>query len=449
MDTFISDLGSALRYGITEANALSFGTPLTREAGAITHQAALGDNIALAALADMLRENDHPAAPFLEKIRDGHAVEGEWFEHNMLGLMHATRGGKYTRPYDYFVLPTDEHKNPETGVGSVGYLHLPSGHFMQVALEAGVKNEGDQPVRRSWLLPASEEEVKEYAAGLGKMQGNYPNDIGSEAHFHKALKEQPEPPDDSYHRRLRNAGLGHLAPPESADDYAADISEVLKYVSWDKPTDVYPQLLQEPLDAHLHAVYADWLQDRAQTPEDHQLAERVRREAHKSLLIDRPLKPAKLNDDASLHDFVLHAIRTGHQNPTVRAMAGERIGDTPHPELINLLLHSDHPYDQDVAIWLAPEDAKDSHAAHSRLKRINSRANEEAGLQAKVVRGTVYLLDHEVPDHRAYGAPSILFTAPVNDHSELDELEAHAQNVRAERTAAGPATHIGPASFGS
>jgi uncharacterized protein (TIGR02996 family) len=236
------------------------------------------------------------------------------------------------------------------------------------------------------------------------------------------------------------------------------LNEVLKYLT-DKKEDFYPAVV-DPNEHTPHLMLADFLNENG----DPETAERIRTEVKKQQEYPQAIKPTRLGGDhVTDHDFVLAAVRSGHPNPTVRALASRVIPGLPPKEkvpentnrrndLIDLLLHSDpqtRPHDHDVAVTLAPSDPVRSHTAHSRLRRING-AGGESGLEAKVVRGVMYLLDHEHPDRNAFGAPGILFTSPVNDDNELDELEAHAQNVRAERSPEGfgPA-HMGPVAFGS
>jgi hypothetical protein len=218
-------------------------------------------------------------------------------------------------------------------------------------------------------------------------------------------------------------------------DFIESLGRAIKYLT--ERQDFYPALAGPELTPHL--MYADYLRDNGE-PE---LGDRIHKEVELTQQGVRP-KPAKLGDSHSLHDFVLHAVRTGHPNPTVRALSG-RFNEPPHPDLANVLFHSDNPSDHDVAVWLSPEDKAASHSSHDLLKRINSKANFDHNLEAKVVRGTVYLLDHAHPDRNAYGAPGIVFTAPVNDRSEVEALGAHADQLRAERAGLGGVARMGPA----
>lgn len=226
-----------------------------------------------------------------------------------------------------------------------------------------------------------------------------------------------------------------------------DITELERAVKYaTNSTSDFFRSVSDPHELTPHLMLADWLME----GEDPDLGQRIKREVERNQKGER-LKPVKLGDNQSTHDFILHAVRTGHPNPTVRALAG-RFGDLPHPHLFDVLFHSDpttRPTDHDVAVWLSPEDHPSTHATHAILKRINSRANFEGDLEAKVVRGTAYLLDHRHPDRNGYGAPGIVFEAPVNDRSEMEALAAHAAQLASERNAGelGPA-RMGPVTYG-
>jgi uncharacterized protein (TIGR02996 family) len=221
--------------------------------------------------------------------------------------------------------------------------------------------------------------------------------------------------------------------------YEEDLNFVLKYNLNSKST--WMPALSDPADHVAPLVFADWLEEN----DGHELAGKIRKQVELSKS-GGIIKPHRLGDAASDHDFVVHAVRTGHQNPTVRAMASM----PDHSDLIDLLLHSDskvRPHDHDVAVFLSQPDPHKSHSAHSTLSKINRRT-PDSGLQAKVVRGTAYLLDYEHNDRRSYGAPAIVFHAPVNDHSEMQALADHAHQLATERAAMDGA-QIGPAMFGS
>jgi len=226
--------------------------------------------------------------------------------------------------------------------------------------------------------------------------------------------------------------------------YTDDLNAVLKYVT-DRKEDFYSSLMGGSGDLTPHHLLVDFLQER---DESDPLVHRLRTELDRTKS-GQKIRPVRLGDAYSLHDFVLHALRTGHPNPAVRAFAGlSDVGHPPHPDLLNLLFHSDRPEDQDAAVWLHPEDETSSHSSHSLMKKLNSRQLKDNGLETKAVRGTAYLLDHEATDHNYYGAPEIRFTAPINDHSELAEMEQHAHQLAEGRAEMGPAT-VGPAHFGS
>jgi uncharacterized protein (TIGR02996 family) len=227
--------------------------------------------------------------------------------------------------------------------------------------------------------------------------------------------------------------------------YIDDLNRVLKYYTKQD----WLHAIATDHNATPHLAYADWL-DENNEPE---LAAKIREQAQGDLLGKR--KPlVRLGDGVSDHDFVLNAIRHRHPNPTVRALAEAYaeaepelhndtfVGNRPlyRNQLVDLLLHSPQHYDQDVAVLLADHDRPGAHSAT--VSRINHHSLP-TGLSAKSVRGTTYLTDEMQPDHKAFGAPAIVFTAPSADHSELAALEAHANHLAAERAAAEGAT-IGP-----
>jgi uncharacterized protein (TIGR02996 family) len=232
------------------------------------------------------------------------------------------------------------------------------------------------------------------------------------------------------------------------------LERVIKYSNWQRQ-DWFPALVGDGAhDHHKALVFADWLDEHGGEPE---LAEKVRREAHKSLALNgRPLKPNRLGDNYTLADFVLHAIRTGHPSPTVRAMSGKApsptnpLGEPPHPQLSTLLLRSSHAADQDVGAFLALPDPEPK-AGHPHLKRLNTMFIREAGLEAKQVDGTVYLMDHEDLEddghqqRRSFGAPEIRFTADAKDPQELAAMEAHAHQIASARAGLEGVAHMGPA----
>lgn len=230
------------------------------------------------------------------------------------------------------------------------------------------------------------------------------------------------------------------------------LGRAIRYLT-ERKEDFY-HAVSDPHDLTPHHMLSDYVREQG----DDELADRIKTEIHRQEHLPQTIRPHRLGESASEHDFVVAALRSGHPNPTVRAMASLVSMGFPPPErmaanterrndLISLLLHSDpqvRPYDHDAAIAIAPNDPVRSHTAHSDLWRINTPANTEADLSAKVVRGVVYLLDGQRPDHRAYGAPSIVFEAPANDKSELEALRRHADQLRADRSPEG----FGPASMG-
>lgn len=206
-----------------------------------------------------------------------------------------------------------------------------------------------------------------------------------------------------------------------------ELDRAIRYMT-ERKEDFYPSIISATDDVP-HKVFADYLQDHN---EDDPLLHRLRSELERQK--SGKVRAVRLGDAYPLHDFVLHAIRTGHNNPSVRAMAGlTEVGHPPHSDLLNLLFHSDRPDDQDAAVWLHPEDSPSSHSSHAQLRRLNSHTLRNAGLETKVVRGTAYLLDHESNQPTSYGAPEIVFTAPINDHSELEAMSSHAHDLAKQR----------------
>jgi uncharacterized protein (TIGR02996 family) len=225
-----------------------------------------------------------------------------------------------------------------------------------------------------------------------------------------------------------------------------NLNKTIRYVT-DKKQDFYPAV-SDPHEMTPHLMLADWLRENGDAREQ-ELGDKIHDEVIRSQS-GVPLKPVRLGDAYSNHDYVLNAVRTGHQNPTVRALASQStIGMPPHPDLLDVLFNSDphlRPHDHDVAVYLSPDDPYSSHTAHSTVTRINRTHTNESGLEAKVVRGQLYLLDHEHPDAHSYGAPAVVFHAPVNDAGEVKALEQHANQVANERF---EGARMGPVTFGS
>lgn len=216
--------------------------------------------------------------------------------------------------------------------------------------------------------------------------------------------------------------------------YEDSLSHVLKYSN--TKSERFLPVLSDPTDLTAPLVFADWLEEKDR-PEP-EMADRLRREVQRQRE-GHPIRPMGLGDEYSGPDTVLNAVRTGHPNPTVRALAN-KFDELPHPHFFDLLFHSNSeaaPWDHDVAVYLHPEDGSSTHSVHSQLKTLNSRPFRESGLEGKVVRGQLYLLDHDAPDPRAYGAPAIVFHSPVNDPSEVKALVDHGRKMVAERSGVG------------
>lgn len=218
--------------------------------------------------------------------------------------------------------------------------------------------------------------------------------------------------------------------------FSDDLSTVLRYLT-EKDSDFYPSLVG-PFEQTPHLMFADFLKGKGED----ELADRIHRQTELSNNVGgRPLPASWLHTESG-KDRTLHAVRTGHPNPTVRALSG-RVNDGPDHRLFDVLFHSPYDADHDIAVYLSPEDGPKTHSSHKQVSAIN-KAGYNEGLEAKVVRGTVYLIDHDTLDPHGYESPSILFTAPVNDHSELKAMEDHARAIAEQRAAVGPAV-VGPA----
>ena len=355
--SYAADIAEALRYA---AKDVQYGTPVTKEAGAMARLIANGSNDALWPFTDFLWQHEHPAAPIMDKIRTGQAVEGEGHNQAALQMMHAARpDDRADASIHVTLLPEHEHDRSKVANSQISYAKLPVGHFFRVEFGS---NYDKQPYR-SFLVPTTPEEVEQFASGLHDM-----GEEGAAARFRQALKNPIPEKGEFLNHRLRRAGLGHLA--EEPEEYAADLSDALKYKS----------------------------------------------EGLKSFVIDSLSR---------------------HPNPVVRKMASHSEGGA-HPSLVTALFESDNPADHDAAVLLAPEDDPHSHSAHRYADAINDHHRKD-GLEAKVVRGTAYLLDHRhddlsKPDH--YGAPAIDFTAPANDHTELEAMRRRAAELADKRRTA-------------
>lgn len=218
-------LSGAIRFGAVEAKALSWGSSATEEAATIAHSAAHGENTAIGVLADYFDDRDHPASKWLRKILAGEAIEGDYMEQGLLGTMHAARwkepyeGRGLTRtPFHFAILPQlDNNSEVPNGKATVhnSYYKLPGDHhFVHTVLRAG------EHATRSFLIPTTPEEVHEYAESLRGIE-----DDPTVEHWKGATSVEPRP-DRFYNRRLTAAGLGHLAQPEPAEQFAKAVAEV-------------------------------------------------------------------------------------------------------------------------------------------------------------------------------------------------------------------------------
>lgn len=228
-------------------------------------------------------------------------------------------------------------------------------------------------------------------------------------------------------------------------NFTTELGKAIKYLT-EKKEDLYPAIMapENAGEVTPHFMLSDFLREQGED----ELADRIKKQATLTGEGVKP-KPARLNDDSDMDHkaFVLKAVRTGHPNPTVRAFAGQQ-EDHNRYDTSDLLFHSPHHHDHDVAVWLALPDPQSKHSTHDLINRIGSWRNRNQGLEVKTVRGTTYLLDHENPDPKAFGAPRILFTSPVNDRAELEAMLAHADGIGAQRQAEQAhfeGAHVGPA----
>lgn len=207
------------------------------------------------------------------------------------------------------------------------------------------------------------------------------------------------------------------------------LNRVLKY---HQKSDFHPNLVGHSASENTHhLVYADYLQENG----EEELAHRVRNQVQWG-----PQGRRMGGDRTSDQDFVLGLTATRHPSPTVRALANSHQGLRHHPDLVPLLFSSPLATDHDLAVALAHPDPDPEHdpdrdgSAHWVARQINSRSGDYhfgAGLSAKVVNNTLYLLDHEqVP---FLGAPQIVYHADGNDPSDLRALWRHADHLANER----------------
>jgi hypothetical protein len=209
------------------------------------------------------------------------------------------------------------------------------------------------------------------------------------------------------------------------------LGEALKYVTNAKE-DFYHQLADHS-DLTPHGGFADYLQN-SDDPSERQVGERLTSEVNRQLAGDsirRPHAPEEYNKD-----YVLHSVRTGHPNPTVRALAGKE-GEKPHPDFFKFLMSFDpttHPAAHDIAVYLAEHDKVRTGPAVAALKKINrNHIYDAGGLFAKVVNGRVYLMDSETPDPNGHDAPSIIFDADQNDEKDLNDMVRHTNALVRQR----------------
>lgn len=228
-------------------------------------------------------------------------------------------------------------------------------------------------------------------------------------------------------------------------NYVTELGRALKYLT-EREDFIKPTMVGQHSDLLPHKMFADYLMD-SPNPADTEVGGLLAQEVDKSEKGHR-LGLVRLGDGATMHDTIRAALASAHPNPTVRAyakhIARQPAGAAPPHDLFSILLSSERPHDQDAGVYLHPEDHHSTHSAHRTLAHLNSQPFAESGLEAKVVRGTVYLMDHEDVSNPTWGAPSIVFTAPVNDPSELAEMRAHAEQIVAERNVDDGPAQIGP-----
>lgn len=220
----------------------------------------------------------------------------------------------------------------------------------------------------------------------------------------------------------------------------ANLNRAIKYVFWDR-TDWYPKLVgskADPFDRHSHEIFADWVADKG----DHALGEKIREEVLKGRM---PYLPNSTKRQ-ELRDRAVEDIREHHPSATVRAMAHEPAPDSPypfHPDLVDILHHSDRIQDKDLFATVAPEDPMHEHPP---LKTtLQEDYYDQSGLEPRVIRGKLYLLDHTKPDPKAFNVPHVVAEANVGDQAELAKLHTEARRIADQRHGVNQAMNIGPA----
>ncbi len=211
------------RYGAAEAESFcTGGSPLNRDAARIAHTAATtGDDTALSVLADLLQDNDHPAAEIVRRAathperHEEHVPAGGYQDPHAPAEGHTsarlqTHKGDYPWwPTDHVVLPkfneakTDWEQPNEASV-LLNYFNHPNGHFFRVDVASHADGTGGRRI----FVPTTPQEAAEYGRRTIANGGDRPGwrkTVGE--HF---IRTAAAPPG------YREANYGDFTPPPEA-----------------------------------------------------------------------------------------------------------------------------------------------------------------------------------------------------------------------------------------
>jgi hypothetical protein len=175
--------GSALKF----ARSLHGDGDTTNTAALLAHAAAHGENTPLLSLADLFEEHGHPVAELLRRAGGG---EGETDpDANTYSLWERDAVRTPTPDWDHPRIPNDHPLLPRMvptgenfpgtdtprhtlgkghGAVDVKYLNHPSGHHFLLTIDSADRRPDSKArlVKRQFVLPATEDQVREYAEGI-------------------------------------------------------------------------------------------------------------------------------------------------------------------------------------------------------------------------------------------------------------------------------------------
>lgn len=433
-------LADALKYGVAEAKGLRFDNSGNSEASNRLHSAIRefvhkDNRTALAGIVDLLQDNDHPLASVIGKLFTG---EGREIEPNRSGLLgHFAR-----RPADdpsglHLTNYTGLQWDPESGrgankpvIGTTALRFKDGQNFFHLYLQ-GDRPEGEAAKRREFLVPATEDEIEDYAHQMREIAPEHSNAILNGDHYGNS-DFALNPVNENYVR----TGVGLPPLPAEEPVHHQSLSQALKYITA-RPEE-WTHHLADPQKRDLHLIWADVLNDNGMDG----LAHKVREESKTR----RFQVPQPQGEESDARQVIFANLNHRHPSPAIRALAEEYYtgpldfgllkDNKAHSLLVHALRQSPREADQDAGVYLAPVEIPHSqHPAQKHFKQLDSHLFANAGLMPKLVGDTLYLMDWNHPEAESYGAPAIRYHAHIGDRQDLDGLVAHAEELRQQQEA--------------